>query len=151
MAASRVEWPGRMMTSSSRDLRAMCDWMITFWKNFRFYVFFKIVIWWIFLHRNLFWLLRQNYSSTNSAYMFSKVRHKFLYWFWRDCSPNTNAFRERRKVFVFRLRSRKNQYKNLYPTLENIYAELVGEQICSNSQGRLLYRKIRQITILKKT
>ena len=30
MAASRVEWPGQMMTSSSRDLKAMCDWMITF-------------------------------------------------------------------------------------------------------------------------
>ena len=79
-----------------------------------------------------------------------KVEHEFLYWFGHDRSLNTNTFTERRKVFVFRLRSRKNQYKNVCPTLENIYAELAGEQICSNGQGRLLYRKIRQITILKK-
>ena len=117
----------RMMTSHHVTKGPIVIGWSHFEEIFRFYILNIILIWWIFLYRNLPWPLEQSCLPVNSAYMSSKVGHEFLYWFRRDHSPNTNTFIRSVKVFVFRLRSRLNQYKNIYFTLEDINAELAGE------------------------
>ena len=121
------------------------------WSHFEkkklFFILIEIVIWWIFLYRNLSRPLEQSCSSANSASMSSKIKYTFLYWFRRDHSLNTNTFIRSVKVFMFGLQSCLNQYKNIYSALEDIDAELAGEQLCSNGRERFLYKKIHQITI----
>ena len=74
--------------------------------------------------------------------MSSKIEYTFLYWFRRDHSLNINTFIRSVKVFMFGLQSCLNQYKNIYSALEDIDAELAGEQLCSNGRERFLYKKI---------